>query len=180
MREEADIREATVEDAAGISLVQIISWHDTYRNIVPEDFLHGMNPERNAERWTRWLTPHPEGRKGQFILVAEVEERVIGFVSGGKEREAREDYDAEVYALYLMPEYKGKGIGRALLRAVAERLHREGHRSLMVWVLAANPGRRFYHRMGGTEIDRKMIEIGGATLQEVACGWADITTLLST
>lgn len=180
MKEGAYIREATVEDAGKISLVQITSWRDTYRNIVPEDYLLGMDPERNAERWTRWLTPQQEGRKGQVILLAvEEEDNIVGFVSGGKEREDRRDYDAEVYALYLMPEHKGEGIGRALFRAIAERLHREGHRSLMVWVLAANPGRTFYRRMGGTEIDRKMIEIGGAALEEIACGWADITTILS-
>ena len=43
--------------------------------------------------------------------------------------------------------------------------------------LAENPSRRFYEALGGQELSRQDITIGGATLVEVAYGWKDIGVL---
>jgi hypothetical protein len=48
---------------------------------------------------------------------------------------------------------------------------------MVVWVLKENPARGFYERMGGVKVGEQMIEIGGATLPEIAFGWADLGVL---
>ena len=74
--------------------------------------------------------------------------------------------DGEVYALYLLKSQHGQGSGKALFQAALEALRFQGKRRVIVWVLALNPTRTFYQRMGGVQTLEKPIEIGGATLLE--------------
>jgi hypothetical protein len=47
-----------------------------------------------------------------------------------------------------------------------------------VWVLADNPSRGFYEKLGGKFVYEKAVRIGGIALREVAYGWEDIQPLL--
>jgi GNAT superfamily N-acetyltransferase len=169
------IRNAAPSDAASIARVQVDTWRTTYRDIVPDDFLASMSYEEFAGRWrSRLEAPEP----GRFIHVAGMEDdRVVGFASGGREREGDTIFTGEVYAIYILQEFQGKGIGRKLIGAAARRLRAGAHQSMLVWVLADNPSRRFYGAMGGEEVRRKTIMIGGADLEEVAYGWRDLTAI---
>lgn len=169
------IRKAGIEDAAAIAFVQVDSWKTTYAGIVPESFLTSLNAEAGSRRWREWIAA------GNFsLLVAENSTGVFGFASVGKLREVIPGYDAELYALYLLREHQGHGAGRSLVRAAAELLHAGGFGGMVVWVLEKNPAVYFYKRLGGVQIAHKPIEIGGASLEELAFGWPnlDATSLL--
>ena len=45
------------------------------------------------------------------MLVAELDDQVVGFVSSGPIRERIPGYSGEFYALYVLPEAQGCGIG---------------------------------------------------------------------
>ena len=62
--------------------------------------------------------------------------------------------------------------------AVIQRLLQCGLSSMLVWVLAANPGRAFYATLGGQQVDEKETTIGAAPLLEVAYGWPDLRELV--
>jgi GNAT superfamily N-acetyltransferase len=111
------------------------------------------------------------------ILVAEDEAGVFGFVSGGALRDSIPGYDAELYAIYLLQQKQKQGLGRTLVRRLAEVLRGRGYRSLVVWVLERNPCLGFYTRLGGVRVLTKEIQIGGAQLTEVALAWSDIADL---
>ena len=64
------------------------------------------------------------------------------------------------------------GIGKALFQAALEAMWSQGKRRVIVWVLADNPTRRFYQRMGGVQTLEQSIEIGGATLLELGFAFA--------
>lgn len=169
------IREATTADAAAIARVHIDSSRATYRGLVPDEVLDEMTYERRLANWSRTL-----GEEGgaEFVYVAtEDGGRVFGFASGGPEREGDAEFDGELYAIYLLDTHRRKGAGRLLVRAVAERLAREGFRSMLVWVLAENPARRFYEALGGGRAREKTVERGGLTLAEIAYGWGDFKSL---
>ncbi|MGE3802738.1 MAG: N-acetyltransferase family protein [Candidatus Kapaibacterium sp.] len=180
MSRDYTIREATVDDADEIARVHVDSWRTTYRGIVPDDFLDNMDYQERSERWRKWLSPDLSNRSERLILVAtNLASEIVGFGSGGKEREGNIPSEAEIYALYLLNEYRGKGIGRILTRELASQLQQEQYSSMLVWVLALNPSCRFYQHLGGVESQRKLINIGGKEFEEIAYRWENISTLLS-
>jgi len=169
----AVVRAAVPADAAAIARVQVASWRDAYRGIVPDAFLDGMREEEWAARRLGNLEAG-----GTTTLVAEEEGRIVAFACGGAARRAPGGFDAEVYALYVLRDRRRRGLGRLLLLLLADALAARGAISLVLWVLRDNaPGRAFYEGLGGRVVAAKEIEIGGASLPEVAYGWADLASL---
>ena len=88
------------------------------------------------------------------------------------------DYRAEIYGLYVHPMFQRQGVGRALVAASAryliENLHLD---TLLIWVMAANPNRKFYEHLGGKAVREKIKEIGGQMVPEVGYGWEEILRL---
>lgn len=169
------IRAAMAGDAGGIARVHVESWRSTYRGIVPDRFLAGLSVEQREQVWHRnIITDRPDYR----VFIAEnVSGRVIGFADGGPERTGDRQYPGELYAIYLLAGEQRRGVGRRLVRAVAEHLCGRAIPAMLLWVLAENPARRFYEAIGGRELRSQPIEIGGARLDEVAYGWDDVAAL---
>lgn len=162
------IRHAVPDDAEGIAEVHVASWRSTYRGIISDAFLDGLTVEGRARSW-RWTFAHPNDH--EVIFVAEDNGRIIGFANGGKNRNPEYPHGGEVYAIYLLKEYHGRGIGKRLFAAVADALKRSGYDSFMLWVLKDNPTLGFYLAQGGRVIGEKEIGIGGDQLIELAVGW---------
>ena len=84
-----------------------------------------------------------------------------------------------MYAIYLLQEHQGGGVGRRLATAAAQGMLNAGMTSMMLWVLEDNHNaKRFYEVLGGAAVDRKCIQIGGVELVEIAYGWRDVRNLL--
>jgi GNAT superfamily N-acetyltransferase len=162
------IRLAEMQDAAAIAHVHVQSWLTTYNGLVPEEYLASLNEAERVPLWQEWLT------RDINVFVAEIEGKIVGFAGGGPIREPLAAYDAELYAIYLLEEVQGRGIGKDLLSAVAEALVGKDHRSMLVWVLEQNPAVRFYEKTGAEHLMSKRIEIGGISLTELALGWPDL------
>ena len=103
---------------------------------------------------------------------------MIGFVSGGRARRPGLG-QGEVETLYVLDDYRERGIGRRLMRAMAAHLAAVGCRSVMLWVLEANPTRWFYLRLGGRPVARESIRFAGLALDQLAFAWDPIDTLLA-
>ncbi len=171
------VRPAIRADAPVIGRVHAQSWQETYPGIVPDDVLARVSAARNAERWAGRLGDPAYG--GGVFVATDDAGGVVGFAQGGPERDGIPGYTGELYALYLLRSAKGRGMGRALVRAVAGWLAPQGRIAMVVWTLAANTSaRRFYERLGGQYLVTKQIEIG-KTLDEVAYGWNDTALLLA-
>ncbi len=173
------IRAATVEDARGIAEAQVASWRTTYHGIMPDDYLANLSVEGRERSWVRQLG------ETEFAICAYVAEdnsgqapRIVGFAAGGPRREGSLEFEGELYAIYLLAATQGQGIGRRLAREVAARLIRDGMSSMLVWVLDANPSRRFYEALGGELLpERQKFTVDGTELIEVSYGWRDLADL---
>ena len=170
------VREATHDDIPTIAKVHVDTWRTTYRGILPDKHLANLSYERQASGWYPILNEDPED--GYFTYVAEEESgEIIGFASGGGERTGDPVYKGEVMAIYILQNQQGKGIGRCLVQAVANKLHLSGINSMLAWVLADNPACQFYAALGGKPVYEKEIEIGGKPLIEVAYSWMETGNL---
>ena len=172
------IRLARLEDASALAHVHIESWRTTYKGIVPTDFLAALSYERRAEQWRTWLS-FSDVRVFVYVAVDE-QDHVVGFVHGGKPQQADEsEYSGELYAIYLLQEHQGHGLGHMLVQRLVESMVQVGMYTMFLWVLKDNLARGFYEVLGGRLIREQPITIGGVALKEVAYGWHDIRNLLS-
>ena len=159
-------RPAAAADLDAVAEVRVRTWQDAYAGIVPQHYLDGLTPAAEADR-RRPRFPRP----GEHV--AEVAGRVVGWAAIGPYRDEHGDAPApgcgEIGAIYVLPAWQGRGVGRQLMAYALADLGRQGLVPVLLWVLADNrPARRFYERAGfapdGAAHD---YEIGGVTLPEV-------------
>jgi ribosomal protein S18 acetylase RimI-like enzyme len=83
-------------------------------------------------------------------VVLDFDETIGGYASYGRNRVPSMPYGAEIFELYIAPEFQGLGFGRRLFEAARNDLHDHGYGSVIVWALADNERAiGFYERLGG-------------------------------
>ncbi len=162
------IRPATVEDIDALGRVHATTWRETYRGMVPDDFLDTLTPEKSAGYWMRVFE---RMRPESLVFALVLDREIIGYTSGGPARNDIPEVDGEIYTLYLLPEHQGNGLGRFMMEHLLAELRATGFQTFGVWVLEENPTRAFYKRMGGRFIRTKEIEIAGETVTEELWIW---------
>jgi ribosomal protein S18 acetylase RimI-like enzyme len=93
------------------------------------------------------------------LLVAR-EADVVGFVTVERESGtyAQDDTRGVVTNLYVRPEYRGEGVGSALLGAAEDRLRELGVDTVALEVMADNEAARRFYRRAGYEPHRVELE----------------------
>ncbi|MFD0050514.1 GNAT family N-acetyltransferase [Actinomycetes bacterium NPDC127524] len=132
------IREMQIEDISQVQHVAKTSWNSTYQGIIPleiqESFLKtAYNDEMMQKRLEHSL-----------FWVAEVNGEIVGYANFSA---IKEEGKTELAAIYLNPEYQGKGIGTALLDEGIKQL--DGVKEVYINVEKDNDiGTRFYKAKG--------------------------------
>jgi len=165
------IREATLIDAAAIAFVHFNSWKTSYTGIVDQHYLDTLSYENRLNLRKEILQI-----KTMVHLVAVSGEHIVGFADVGPIRsESRdglhtsEENVGEIYAIYLLEEYKGKACGKALFDRCRIWLSENGLASFVVRALTGNArARRFYEKEGGEIVGETTINIGDKHYQEVS------------
>lgn len=136
------IREMKKEDTKQVQDVAKKSWNSTYDGIIPhnvqENFLKTAYSDEMMEKRL----------KGSFIFVAEIENEVVGFANFTI---VNDEGQSELSAIYIYPDYQGKGIGTALLQKGIKEL--ENVKEIYIDVEKENNiGKNFYEAKGFREI----------------------------
>lgn len=161
------IRDMTVEDCEAVATVRVHGWQSAYAGLMPQARLNAMSIAEDAERRRGFLS---EANEVVNVVAERAGLGVIGWAAYGPYREdGRRLARGELYAIYVLPERTGTGVGRALMSEVLARATAAGHPELALWVLRANaPARRFYARAGfrpdGAE---EPFEVDGVPVPEV-------------
>ncbi len=164
-----NIRKAVESDATDIAKVQVDSWRTTYKGIVSDDYLAGLDYKNREEVWKNVVV-----QNATFLLLDD-KDQTIGFAVGGPERsEEHIGYDGELYAIYLYEDVQGKGGGKQLFDAVVGNLVERGFESMIIIALEDNSACGFYEKMGGSVIGKEETDIAGENLTELVFGWKDI------
>jgi ribosomal protein S18 acetylase RimI-like enzyme len=175
------IRPATIADAPAMAQVMVDTWLVAHRGQIPE----GQWQRRRAEwtyaaseqGWRSLLEEMDAGREPQtciYVAVAD-EDEIVGLAIGCPAGLDLLENAAEVSGIYLRPAYQGQGLGRRLVRAVAEYQAALGKRALQISVLVTNaPARRFYEALGGQVIGAHETEDYGFKEPQVVYGWEEI------
>ena len=135
-------RKATVEDAAGIANVEVVSQQSGYREFLPATHLDSMSICEQTQAWKGELQSAGQDR----TAVAVDNEKVVGFVRAGKCKDAGV---GSITYLFVLPEYWGTGVGQALMSKATDILRDFDSASALLYVYRDNArGRRFYERLG--------------------------------
>lgn len=186
------LRPAQSVDAVGIARVQVETWRDAYVGILPDGVLLNLDETRAAVRWGRLIDRLD---LDECLIVAESDGLIIGFCQCGPAREGLDDVlggqalgvrerrgggVAEIYALYVDPNYQGLGIGRALLGMVTRRLVAQGYEAVGAITLSGNRNaRRFYEDLGAVPGDEVPSVVAGAPAEQIAYLWVEIERLVT-
>jgi GNAT superfamily N-acetyltransferase len=164
----AVVRRATIADARAIAEIAVLGWQAAYGGILPADFLANLSIGAREVAWRTVLESDTAGHAPAWV--AELEGRVVGFVSSGPPRD--EDVPpsaAEVYAIYVLPGEWRRGLGRALLNAAIAHWQGGEATALVLWVFEANGAARTFYEAMGWRADggRQEIDLGGFSTTEV-------------
>ena len=163
-------RPARLADTRAISEIYIETWRSTYAGSLPADVLVGMKPDKWSVSFARALK-----RRTEIIMVADQSETgVVAMGTAGENRGHHGNFTGEIYTLYVHPDFQNEGIGEKLMAHLFHGLTKSGKNSAIVWVLAPNPSRFFYERMGGQRAGERRESLWGTTLQELAYGWNNL------
>lgn len=149
----SDIRRVTRADAEIIAHLHAVSWQHTYRGILSDQYL---DQEVLADRMVYWPGRLASAGEQSFGLLAHVDGEAAGFAFVERDDGA---HGHLLDNLHVLPQYKGRKLGRALMAAVArEIVSRQWTPRLHLWVYEDNvSAREFYDHMQGAPVERQVI-----------------------
>ena len=97
---------------------------------------------------------------------------VVGFAMSGPGRDESApppDGAGEIYAIYVLPDVIGRGLGRSLFTVATGELLARGYDPIVVWVFEDNPRARRFYEAAGFRPDgaRHTIDFDGTPIDEI-------------
>ena len=169
MSERFKIQEATLKHAPGIASVLVKTWQQAYKGVIGQAYLDSLDLNKKIERWKNILqTPNS---KSQVYVLLNNKDQVVGVYSVGQSRYPEQKFTHELYLIYILPEYQGRGLGRFMFEDIKKKLHALNAKSLCVMVLQEGPAVGYYQKMGAQIIQEHHTKIGDKQYKEYLMGW---------
>ncbi|WP_209504579.1 MULTISPECIES: GNAT family N-acetyltransferase [unclassified Ruegeria] len=142
-----NIRPATVSDAPAIARITNAIIRDTLVTFTTD--------ERSAAQIAEDIKARVPG-----YLVAEHDSHVIGFATYGPFRTGPGYAQTCEHTIQLLPDARGRGVGRALMSALQDIAQAQGVHVLVAGISSANPGAEAFHAALGYSKVGLMPEVG--------------------
>ncbi|MES0855428.1 GNAT family N-acetyltransferase [Geobacillus sp. G4] len=87
--------------------------------------------------------------KGCYYLIATENDKLMGWILIGENKDQFIDKRIGfIYELFVLEEFRGKGVSKQLLSSAIDRLKREGYPGVRLSVFVENPAIKLYEKMG--------------------------------
>jgi GNAT superfamily N-acetyltransferase len=144
------IRAGRKDDAAEAARL----WMRSAEEHTAHDRIYETAP--GAEKTMRRFLADVANSGYSFLFVAAAGDRTVGFISG-ELRQGSPTFLPRTWAsvddVFVEPDYRNRGMGRALLQSVSDWAQERGADGISLQVAAANArGRKFYEDLGFREI----------------------------
>lgn len=164
------VREPVEADADAMGALHVRAWQAAYRGVMPDEYLDGLRVQDRADLWRRSIAEGSLQQGRGRLLVAEHGGQVQGFAAFGPEAGGDPaEHVGELYALNVDPPAWGRGLGRALVRAVTDELLAARFVSAVLWVVPENARARGLYESEGWTPDgaEKLDEVLGVEVREI-------------
>lgn len=148
-------RVATEADARGVAEVVVLTWRAVYKGIISDDGLASLSVDEREACWRDRLRGSDPDALDWTTLVSEVNGKIVGFTCYrpcGDEDKDRASV-GELLAIYLLPEFWGRGLGRQMLDEVMRRFQDQGVLEETLWVFESNHRARRFYEIAGFRAD---------------------------
>lgn len=146
------------EDAKGIANVQLRTWRTAYGSFVDPEYLANLSEDAFAQFQLEQISNEVLGR----FVATDQNDHVIGYAVYGLLEGDPLPGEWFLYALYVLIEYQGLGIGHELLNQVRKSGMDAGYSRLGFGVFAENKSAiSFYLRQGAEFVKTNDYELGG-------------------
>ena len=158
------IRTLTAADVLGAAEIRVNGWKSAYKGIIDDEHLDSLSIEEQTKKFEKCIGD-------DNFIVAIQDGKVEGFCRFVYDNSfsPNVDYvDCELTAIYVHPDFKGKGIGTKLFQYVLDQFNNQNKTTMILWCLAANINSiYFYKHMGGEIKKTKLATIGNKNYEEV-------------
>jgi GNAT superfamily N-acetyltransferase len=107
-----------------------------------------LAPLANSDGRAFWHAVRSELAEGRVLLGAYVDGRLVGSVQLAPVPKPNGRHRAEVQKLLVLREFRGRGIGKALMAAVERKAKELGRWLLVLDTVPAQPAEKLYERIG--------------------------------
>ena len=137
---------ATEDDGYGISYVSAHSWKETYKGLLPEEYLDDRisNINNKIESTKKFLKTY----NGKYI-VAKDKDKIIGILAYSPQKQNKYKEYGHLGALYVLKSYQKKGIGKNLFKIAIEGLIEMGYKKMQLECMCGNKTINFYKKYMG-------------------------------
>ena len=158
-----EIREGRYDDLPALAALHVATFKEA----------HGQHGAPSYElREAQWRAAF-EREADWFSYVAQVRDgQLVGFAKGTLHDGGVPGFDGELNKIYVLRAWHGRGVGRALVQAVARRFLSQGVGSMLLFGDARNPSNGFYERLGAERLFSPQGEFHGGY------GWRDLHRLV--
>ena len=147
------IRPVRFGDIAEILKVNQAAWDISYKGYIPDEILEERHKTFD-NRVQKWQASWHE----KIGFVAEINGQIVGETTGCLHG-TNENFDCLLNTLYVLPDYQGSGIGRALFQKFIEEMKKNNKHKLEIHtmykgipdkngVAKRGPSIEFYQKMG--------------------------------
>jgi L-amino acid N-acyltransferase YncA len=201
------LREADFLDADSIAAIHAAGWHRCYAGFLPASAIEARDEHWRREAWRRKLARERRGQYTFVVEAADrvvgfasggpvrphegpiegapntpqapgvFAPQAFG-IAAPPQGSGPAASAAEIYSVYMAPDWQRRGWGRRLVKALAARLAADGAGRLLLWCFEDNPNRSFFARIGGQIIASGQVLMADCRPRETAYGWADIRGLI--
>jgi ribosomal protein S18 acetylase RimI-like enzyme len=147
-----EIRLATPDDIERIAEIHVASWTSAYTGLIPNEEIAALTVPVRIEDW-REVFADPSWPEDRLWVLLD-EGGIQGFLYAGpsEDKDVDPSRTVNVICLYLDPDARGRGYGRALMVEALADFAARGFDLATLYVLTENePARRFYARLGWME-----------------------------
>ena len=161
------LRDMTRDDVPDVATVHVEAFNEAHRDGAPG----GPSYDLRTGQWHEAFAS-PDSWFG--VVVQEDSGRLVAFAKGTMHDGGVPGFAGELNKIYALKRVHRQGVGRLLLRAVAERFLDRGVHSMLLFGEASSPTNGFYEAFGAEPLYSADGSFHGSY------GWRDLSALITT